>query len=223
MSHGHLVFHIDVTNGATVLVSVGSSLEVADLELEELHQAAKIRQHTPDVQRLFDQHGFSLNSLGRELKNALERAAPQGSEAFEKLRRLWRKTKKKLAILEASTPTRAGPRAFVDQVGSNAALVSWEVLEHLTEGFFEVVLLGYQERTERTSVTRSRHLEMLGLAKSHFACRNLHPHEVTAAQSAVGHVCAAAFLFDVNVHRKRTSQQTSEPPALIETVLLQRV
>ncbi|CAK9016019.1 Chromosome-associated kinesin KIF4B (Chromokinesin-B) [Durusdinium trenchii] len=155
MSHGHLVFHIDVTNGATVLVSVGSSLEVADLELEELHQAAKIRQHTPDVQRLFDQHGFSLNSLGRELKNALERAAPQGSEAFEKLRRLWRKTKKKLAILEASTPTRAGPRAFVDQVGSNAALVSWEVLEHLTEGFFEVVLLGYQERTERTSVTRS--------------------------------------------------------------------
>ena len=136
MSHGHLVFHIDVTNGATVLVSVGSSLEVADLELEELHQAAKIRQHTPDVQRLFDQHGFSLNSLGRELKNALERAAPQGSEAFEKLRRLWRKTKKKLAILEASTPTRAGPRAFVDQVGSNAALVSWEVLEHLTEGFW---------------------------------------------------------------------------------------
>jgi len=137
MAAGIREFSVKLPKDRCVLVHLGTSLELLDLlDLEG--------QRTP---RLEDLQGFALNSKGRELKKAIERVG-RGDVAdlrsgLQKLLGHWKKMHRRSAVLEATEATRFGPRVFVDRVGSNTADLSWEVLEEVTEGFFEVALFGY--------------------------------------------------------------------------------
>ena len=68
----HFQFHIDVKDG-TVLVTLGSWLELRDLLLEKDRlRITQIRHETPSIQEV---DRFSLTALGRELKDKVEEQA----------------------------------------------------------------------------------------------------------------------------------------------------
>jgi len=46
----------------------------------------------------------------------------------------WRRTQRSAAILVATVATRPAPRVFVEDIGSNTAELSWELLEESNEG-----------------------------------------------------------------------------------------
>jgi len=144
----HREFFVQLSKGRIVLVYLGPSLELLDLRLQ--------KGASPGVS-VDELQGFALNSKGRELRKAIERLGRscQG-ELEEKLQKLtghWRRTQRSAAILVATVATRPAPRVFVEDIGSNTAELSWELLEESNEGFFEVALFGY----DRSSRLRDGH------------------------------------------------------------------
>mmetsp|Transcript_28895 Transcript_28895/g.46663 ORF Transcript_28895/g.46663 Transcript_28895/m.46663 type:complete len:355 (-) Transcript_28895:84-1148(-) len=141
----HREFFVQLSKGRLVRVYLGPSLELLDLRLQGTEGGRPVA---------VDVVGFALSSSGRELRKALERLGRScGScgEVAEKLRKLtghWRRSHRCAAVLVATMATRPAPRLFVEDVGSNTAELSWELLEDSNEGFFEVALFGY-DRSNR--------------------------------------------------------------------------
>ena len=102
----------------------------ARMELLGLEEASGTGSEGPPA-------GYSWTPRGEELLRAVRRGQ------LASLAGRWRRHRGAVPLLEASEATVPGPRLFVERVTSGTAQVSWEVLEPVAEGSWEVCVLSY--------------------------------------------------------------------------------